>query len=170
MRVRRVVPGRGMTSQASSHDFNRSSGNKTSEDEEAKDLKMACSQDCTARRQISRWTQQSEQRLCKPRAGPWPAPLHVQRRCMSSYSGGFTYVVLVRLRTGCARGGTCDWQHVKIRFFKNCSQLWMCCSTKYPRCKETQHTGAEVSATPLQGWVSKCSFACMHLQGLVSHF
>ena len=29
-----------MTSQASSHDFNRSSGNKTSEDEEAKDLKI----------------------------------------------------------------------------------------------------------------------------------
>jgi len=40
IRVRRVMPGRGMSSQASSHDPNRSSGNKTSEDEEAKSLMM----------------------------------------------------------------------------------------------------------------------------------
>lgn len=34
------MPGRGMSSQASSHGPNRSSGNKTSEDEEAKSLRM----------------------------------------------------------------------------------------------------------------------------------
>ena len=28
---------------------------------------------------------------------------------------------------------------------------------------ETQHTGADVSATPLQGWSSQCSFACVLL-------
>jgi len=75
-----------------------------------------------------RWTQQSEQRLCKPRAGAWPAPLllvfHVQRRCMSSCSGGCTYVVLLRLRTGCARGGTCTLQHVKIRFLKSVASVF----------------------------------------------
>jgi len=45
MRVRRVVPGRGTSSQASSHDLNRNSSNKTSEDGEAK----AYSETCKAR-------------------------------------------------------------------------------------------------------------------------
>ncbi len=121
MRVRRVVPGRGMSSQASSHDLNRNSSNKTSEGGEAKDLRIKRLARKTAlQRGKLRWTQQREQRLCKPRAGAWPAPLllvfHLQRR---SCSGGCTYVVLLRLRTGCARGGTCNLQHVKIRFLQS---------------------------------------------------
>jgi len=62
IRVRRVVPGRGMSSQARSHDPNRSSGNKTSEDEEAKNLRIKRLAYKTAiQRGKRRWTQQSEQ-------------------------------------------------------------------------------------------------------------
>jgi len=62
IRVRRVVPGRGMSSQASSHDPNRSSGNKTSEDEEAKNLRIKRLAYKTAiQRGKQRWTQQSKQ-------------------------------------------------------------------------------------------------------------
>ena len=76
MRVRWVVPGRGMISQASSHVLNRSSGNKTSEDGEAKDVRIKrLAHKSALQRRKSQWKSQSEQRLCKPRAGAWSAPL-----------------------------------------------------------------------------------------------
>ena len=51
-----------MSSQATSHDPNRSSGSKTSEDGEAKDLKIKKLAHKTAQqRGKSRWTQQREQ-------------------------------------------------------------------------------------------------------------